>query len=350
MCGKGFLGLATHAGDRRAPRTLGALGLLKEDDTSRVGLRRPEGLPQPLENNLLPVTAGTASAIVYVSSEVLVVRRLDTTIEVDRSREFERDGVVIRGKIRAALDSPTRARWSGSTGSPPRFRSPELDREHPRRPLALPPHGMPRPPQVLALEERGRICIWTADFGPTVGLAEAVRVADLDHRAWARGLYRTPEWRAAGPAERARLVAALRAELLEAEESRRKVGRYLVRAMDRPTLERGVAIALVIHPEDRELARWDLANVIGLLALAGTVALEDAGAAVREILTGGEPMELGAFYAEAAHAGLSTRAADRARSAVGVRAWRAINPDGSGGSSCVCLPATEALATVRHTA
>jgi HK97 family phage major capsid protein/HK97 family phage prohead protease len=71
-------------------------------------LQRPEGVPafgitsQIGHDN----TAGTSSALVFAPKSVAVVRRQDVEVLVDRSEEFTKDAVLVRGKIRASLFLP----------------------------------------------------------------------------------------------------------------------------------------------------------------------------------------------------------------------------------------------------
>lgn len=71
-------------------------------------LQRPEGVPafgvtsQIGHDN----TAGTSSALVFAPNACAVVRRQDVEVLVDRSQEFTKDAVLVRGKIRASLFLP----------------------------------------------------------------------------------------------------------------------------------------------------------------------------------------------------------------------------------------------------
>ena len=91
-------------------RVVTALGLLKEWTTSESNeqLPRPVGMPDPFVTTQLPldVTAPTkpkSSIIVFAPAQIILVRRRDITIEVDRSEEFSNDAVKVRGKLRAAI-------------------------------------------------------------------------------------------------------------------------------------------------------------------------------------------------------------------------------------------------------
>ena len=72
-------------------------------------LPRPANLPPLYTSGQLPIKAGTSgkpdtsSILVYAPAQLACVRRRDAVIEVDRSREFELDGVLVRGKARAIL-------------------------------------------------------------------------------------------------------------------------------------------------------------------------------------------------------------------------------------------------------
>ena len=71
-------------------------------DEGRNPLMRPDGLPRILTSDQLPITAGTADALVYSPSAVLVVRRRDATIDVDRTGDyFQNDSAGVRVRMRA---------------------------------------------------------------------------------------------------------------------------------------------------------------------------------------------------------------------------------------------------------
>jgi uncharacterized protein len=76
---------------------------------SNLLLPAPEGLPAFFTSNLVPIKAkagevpATSSVIVFAPSQLAVVSRKSTTIEVDRSEEFSTDAVLVRGKARASL-------------------------------------------------------------------------------------------------------------------------------------------------------------------------------------------------------------------------------------------------------
>lgn len=73
---------------------------------------RPASLPPFYTSGALPVKAGTSgkpdttSILVYAPGQLACVRRRDATVEVDRSKEWDRDGVSVRGKARAVLGTP----------------------------------------------------------------------------------------------------------------------------------------------------------------------------------------------------------------------------------------------------
>jgi uncharacterized protein len=93
------------------PRVATAIDRLKEFGASEtnVPLGRPDGLPPFFTSKGLPIKAGsgekppTTSVIVFAPKSFAMVRRLETRIEVDRSQEFTKDAVFVRGKVRAAL-------------------------------------------------------------------------------------------------------------------------------------------------------------------------------------------------------------------------------------------------------
>lgn len=94
------------------PRTLTALALLKEETGSNAALSAPAGVPALVPTAQLSVneTKGTAtnatSAYVFAPAQVVLVRRADATIELDRSRLFDRDMSEMRAKLRADLIVP----------------------------------------------------------------------------------------------------------------------------------------------------------------------------------------------------------------------------------------------------
>jgi HK97 family phage major capsid protein/HK97 family phage prohead protease len=94
------------------PRTLTALELLKEATASAMQLGAPAALPPFFVSSQLSVTeakgtsSDTSSAFVYAPSEVVLVRRKDAEIELDRSRLFDRDMSELRAKLRADLIVP----------------------------------------------------------------------------------------------------------------------------------------------------------------------------------------------------------------------------------------------------
>jgi HK97 family phage prohead protease/HK97 family phage major capsid protein len=70
---------------------------------------RPTGLPPVYTSGQMPIATGTggkpdtSSILVYAPAQLACVRRRDAVVEVDRSREFDLDGVLVRGKARAIL-------------------------------------------------------------------------------------------------------------------------------------------------------------------------------------------------------------------------------------------------------
>jgi len=107
------------------PRTWTALRKLKETGTSVQPVLAPDPPAEMVKATLFGVpvlttsqlstaeTQGTAtnasSAYVYAPNEVVLVRRQDAEIELDRSRLFDRDGSEMRGKLRADLLVPNPA-------------------------------------------------------------------------------------------------------------------------------------------------------------------------------------------------------------------------------------------------
>lgn len=95
-----------------APRTLTALALLKRETGSNEALAAPDGTPVRYAAAQLSVaetkgTSSTATSVyVYAPAQVVLVRRADAVIELDRSRLFDRDMSEIRAKLRADLIVP----------------------------------------------------------------------------------------------------------------------------------------------------------------------------------------------------------------------------------------------------
>jgi HK97 family phage major capsid protein len=92
-------------------RVTAALDLIKEYTVagSNVGLPRPTNFPPVYVTSQIGLTTGgspTTTALVYAPRYVTCVRRMDSVIEVDRSREFELDSVLVRGRVRATIGSP----------------------------------------------------------------------------------------------------------------------------------------------------------------------------------------------------------------------------------------------------
>lgn len=95
------------------PRVTAALDLIKEYTVagSNVGLPRPANFPPVYVTSQIGLSGGTTpttTALVLAPRYATVVRRMDTTIEVDRSREFELDSVLVRGRVRATIGTPYR--------------------------------------------------------------------------------------------------------------------------------------------------------------------------------------------------------------------------------------------------
>ena len=94
------------------PRTVTSLELLKTETGSAEQLSRPAALPTFYATSQLPTTetkgtsTDTSSAYVFAPGEVVLVRRQDATIELDRSRLFDRDMSELRSKLRADLIAP----------------------------------------------------------------------------------------------------------------------------------------------------------------------------------------------------------------------------------------------------
>ena len=90
------------------PRVDAALSLIKEYTVggSNINLPRPPGFPPVYVTSQLPLAAGTpqtSTALVFAPSMIVVVRRMDTTIEIDRSAEFTTDAVLVRGRVRVVI-------------------------------------------------------------------------------------------------------------------------------------------------------------------------------------------------------------------------------------------------------
>jgi hypothetical protein len=88
------------------------LELLKEDGASNNQITRPEGVPPIHVSSQLSIaeTKGTAndtsSIYVWAPREVVLVRRMDAVVELDRSRLFDRDMSEVRARLRADLIVP----------------------------------------------------------------------------------------------------------------------------------------------------------------------------------------------------------------------------------------------------
>lgn len=90
------------------PRPALALDLLKESGTGAY-VSAPASVPQILSTSHFAVSGGAApatSAVVFAPRAQMIVLRRGVTVEVDRSREFEIDGVLFRGRHRLGLGVP----------------------------------------------------------------------------------------------------------------------------------------------------------------------------------------------------------------------------------------------------
>jgi HK97 family phage major capsid protein len=87
------------------PFTDTALSLLKQAMTGET-LARPEGVPAMTTTTQVGRADDLASAVVYAARQVVVIRRMEVRVEVDRSAEWDRDAVSIRSKVRARLFLP----------------------------------------------------------------------------------------------------------------------------------------------------------------------------------------------------------------------------------------------------
>jgi hypothetical protein len=85
---------------------------------------RPDDVPAPVTTTLLPLTAGKATILVMSTRHIILLRSFDTQIETDRSEEFSKDSILIRGTIRAVFSSPITRRLSGSPTPPQPTRPP----------------------------------------------------------------------------------------------------------------------------------------------------------------------------------------------------------------------------------
>lgn len=94
------------------PRTATALALLRTATGSNEQLPRPTDLPALFTSSQLSIAEAkgtattTSSAYVYAPAEVVLVRRQDAEVELDRSRLFDRDMSEMRAKLRADLIVP----------------------------------------------------------------------------------------------------------------------------------------------------------------------------------------------------------------------------------------------------
>lgn len=95
------------------PRTATAAARLKDADGNQ--LAPPVGMPPVSTTSQLSVTetkgtsSNASSAYVYAPAQLVVVRRQDASIELDRSRLFNRDMSELRGRLRADLVVPNPA-------------------------------------------------------------------------------------------------------------------------------------------------------------------------------------------------------------------------------------------------
>jgi HK97 family phage major capsid protein/HK97 family phage prohead protease len=95
------------------PRTATDAARLKDADGNQ--LTPPVGMPPVSTTTQLSVTetkgtsSNASSAYVYAPAQLVVVRRQDASIELDRSRLFNRDMSELRGRLRADLVVPNPA-------------------------------------------------------------------------------------------------------------------------------------------------------------------------------------------------------------------------------------------------
>lgn len=88
------------------------LELLKESADSNVALEPPSGLPgirttsQLAANESQGTSSNSSSAYVYAPGQIVLVRRADAEIELDRSVGFDNDSSAMRAKLRADLMVP----------------------------------------------------------------------------------------------------------------------------------------------------------------------------------------------------------------------------------------------------
>jgi HK97 family phage major capsid protein len=92
------------------PRTATDLSLLKDADGNQLGA--PAGMPSVLTTTQLStsetkgISLNASSVYIYAPSELVLVRRQDVAIELDRSRLFDQDASELRGRLRADLLTP----------------------------------------------------------------------------------------------------------------------------------------------------------------------------------------------------------------------------------------------------
>lgn len=94
------------------PDVLTELELLKELAGSNVQLPKPDGLPAFYTSSQLSTveaqgtSSSARSAYVYAPQQLVLVRRADATVELDRSRLFDKDASEMRSTLRADLIVP----------------------------------------------------------------------------------------------------------------------------------------------------------------------------------------------------------------------------------------------------
>ena len=103
------------------PRVTTALDLIKEYTVAEanIGIPRPANFPPIYVTSQIGLSGGTTpmtTALVYAPRYVTVVNRMSTSLEIDRSREFELDSVLCRGRVRATIGTPYRQAVVALTG------------------------------------------------------------------------------------------------------------------------------------------------------------------------------------------------------------------------------------------
>lgn len=91
------------------PEVVTALSKIKTGTGSNETVARPADVPEMFVSSQLAVTAAKSTAYVYAPAEVILIRRLDAELELDRSRLFDRDMSELRGKVRIDLVAPRAA-------------------------------------------------------------------------------------------------------------------------------------------------------------------------------------------------------------------------------------------------